>query len=148
LEKVKELLESVKNNSRFLGLIKTKLNSDSLEKFISDKSASEVIKVIKRFEYDNSTGSEKETRTKKMRKHYGLGENATLIDDQIDEFCYKVAVGEINESLININEQSPNNTSNPENNILKYIGIGALILMPLGLALILLIRKRSRIEEE
>jgi Fe2+ transport system protein B len=149
VEKVKELLESVKDNSQFLNSIKTKLNSDSLEKFISDKAASEVIKFTKRFEYDNSTGSEKETRTKKMRKHYGLGKNATLSDDQINEYCYEVAIGKIIESSINENEKESENTTNPENNILKYAGIGALILIPFGLALIfLLIRKRKRIEEE
>jgi hypothetical protein len=140
VEKVKHLLESVKDSSQFLDSIKTKQNSDSLEKFISDKSASEVITVIKRFEFDNLSQFDKEIKIKKIRKYYDLGENSALTDSQINEYCYKIATGQIKE-----NEQNPSNTTNPENNILKYLGIGVLVLIPLGLLLAFLLRKRKNL---
>jgi N-glycosidase YbiA len=139
VEKVKQLLESVKGNSQFLGLIKTKQSSDNLEKLVSDKSASQVITIIKRFEFDNLSQLDKEIKIKKMREYYDLGENGILTDSQIDEYCYKVAVGQIDE-----NKQDPNNTINPENSILKYLGISALILIPLGLLLAFFARKRKK----
>ena len=128
----------MKNNSQFLNLIKTKQNSDSLEKFISDKAASEVITVVKRFEYDNLSQLDKEIKVKRMRKHYSLEENDILTDSQINEYCYKVAIGQINES------EQDQNTINPENNILKYFGIGVLTLITLGLLLAFFIRKRKK----
>lgn len=135
---VSNLLETVKNNSNFLNLIKNQQNSDSLKKFISDKTPSEVITVIKRFEYDNLSQLDKEIKIKRMREYYKLGENDVLADKLINEYCYKVAVGQINEN--ENNEQSPN----PENNILKHLSIGALTLIPLGFLLAFFIRKRKK----
>lgn len=135
---VRNLLETVKNNSNFLNLIKNQQNSDSLEKFISNKVASEVITIVKRFEYDHLSQLDKEIKVKRMREHYSLGENDILTDSQINEYCYKLAIGQINE-----NEQDQN-TINPKNNILKYFGIGVLTLITLGLLLAFFIRKRKK----
>jgi len=128
----------VKNNSEFLNLIKNN-NSDSLKNFVLDKKPSEVITIIKRFEFDNLSQLDKEIKIKKIREHYSLGENDALADSQINEYCYRLAIGQIKE-----NEQDPNNTINPENNILKYLGISALILIPLGLLLVFFVRKRKK----
>jgi len=67
-----------------------------------------------------------------------LGENNNLTDDQISEYCYRVAVGQIKE------DERDQNTIDPKHNILKYLGIGALILIPFGLLLSFFIRKKKK----
>jgi hypothetical protein len=136
-EAVNNLLETVKNNSQFLNLIKNQQNNDSLKNFVLDKKPSEVITIIKRFEFDNLSQLDKETKIKKIKGHYNLGENGVLTDNQINEYCYRLAIGQIKE-----NEQEI--LINPENNILKYLGISALILIPLSLLLAFFVRKRKK----
>ena len=127
----------MKNNSEFLNLIKNQQNNDSLKNFVLDKKPSEVITIIKRFEFDNLSQLDKETKIKKIKGHYNLGENGVLTDSQINEYCYRLAIGQIKE-----NEQEI--LINPENNILKYLGISALILIPLSLLLAFFVRKRKK----
>ncbi|CAG8770367.1 6874_t:CDS:1, partial [Cetraspora pellucida] len=74
----------------------------------------------------------------KIRKHYSLEKNADLTDSQINDYLYKVAVGEINESSIKLDNNS--GQINPqENTILKILSIGALILVG-GALFVLVIR--------
>src|SRR5439155_24724362 len=110
---------------------------DSLKNFVLDKKPSEVITIIKRFEFDNLSQLDKEIKIKKVREHYSLGENDALTDSEINEYCYRLAIGQIKE-----NEQEI--LINRENNILKYLGISALILILLSFFLAFFVRKRKK----
>ncbi|CAG8813994.1 9530_t:CDS:2, partial [Racocetra persica] len=137
-EGVKNLLESVKDNNNFLTEISSKHSTSDLNNLIANKSPQEVITIIKRFEYDQLNADDKKNKDAKIRKHYSLEKNADLTDSQINDYLYKVAVGEINESSIKLDNNS--GQINPqENTILKIVSIGALILVG-GALFILVIR--------
>jgi hypothetical protein len=133
----------VKDNNNFLTEIASKYSAPDLNNLIANKSPQEVITIIKRFEYDQLSPQEREIKDKKIKKHYSLEENAVLTDDQINEFCYKVAVGEINENSIKLENNNSEQIKPKENNILKIVGICAFIVAG-GILLVLLIRKRKK----
>jgi hypothetical protein len=137
---VKTLLESVKENNDFLTQITFKYSTPGLNGLIADKSPQEVITIIKRFEYDQLNSEDKEKKNRKIRKHYSLKENAELTNDKIDDYLYKVAIGEIIESSIS----EPTKPQN--NNVAKKIGISLLVLVVAGsfLFILFVIRKRKK----
>jgi len=77
-EKVEELLNSVKDNEEFL-----QQHPD-----LTSKSPKEAIIAIKRFEYDKDN---------KIRQYYNLKEDVTLTEEQINEYLYLEAVGQLQE---------------------------------------------------
>jgi len=84
-----------------------------------DKSPQEIIITIKRFEYDQEKEKEKE---KKIRAYYHLNSNETLTDNQISEYLYREAIGNIT---------SPTENPHQENNgllIPLILGGGLLVL--------------------
>ncbi|KLL03158.1 MAG: hypothetical protein MRERV_50c003 [Mycoplasmataceae bacterium RV_VA103A] len=137
-EGVKNLLESVKINNNFLTEISSKHSTPDLNNLITNKSPQEVITIIKRFEYDQLNADDKKNKDAKIRKHYSLKKDEVLTDSQINEYLYKVAVGEIVESSIKLDDNS--GQINPqESTILKIVKISALILV-IGALFILIIR--------
>jgi hypothetical protein len=131
----------VKDNNNFLTEIASKYSAPDLNNLIDNKSPQEVITIIKRFEYDQLSPQEKEIKDKKIKKHYSLVENAVLTDSQINDYLYKMAIGEIDENKLENNNSEQ--IKPKENNILKIAGICAFIIVGSGL-LVLLIRKRKK----
>ncbi|CFW93095.1 protein of unknown function [endosymbiont DhMRE of Dentiscutata heterogama] len=137
-EGVRNLLENVKENNDFLTEISTQHSAPDLNSLITNKSPQEAITIIKRFEYDQLNADDKKNKDAKIRKYYSLKKDEVLTDSQINEYLYKVTVGEINESSIKLDDNS--GQINPqENTILKIVSIGALILVG-GALFVLVIR--------
>jgi len=92
------LLNSVKDNEEFL-----KQNPD-----LTSKSPKEVIIAIKRFEYD------KDNKDNKIRQYYNLKEDESLTDDQINEYLYLEAIGQLQERKEENQNQIPTKLSPKE----------------------------------
>jgi hypothetical protein len=140
-------LEIVKDNNDFLTEIKSKYLVTDLSGLITNKSPQQVIIIIKRFEYNALSVSDKEIKDKKIKSYYKqlnqLTKSRKLTEEQINGYLYKQAVGEINESSIKI-ENEQKNTKPSESNLaksVKLIGIISLILAG-STILVLFIRKK------
>ena len=151
VENVKKLVESVKDNAKFLNLIKTKLNSDGLANFFANKTPQEVITIVKRFEYENLSPGAKENKNKKIKAYYQkisqLAQDGKLTEEQINQYLYQQAIGEIDENSIQVDQDYQKNTKPSEGNLAKVgkiIGIVSLVLVG-GVLLTLFIRKRKKV---
>jgi histidine triad (HIT) family protein len=140
---VKKMLLGVKDNLAFLAEIRAKHSTDSLRTLITNKTPREVIMIVKRFEYENLNSNDKEIKNKKIKKYYNLKETSPLTDNQINEFCYRVAIGEINENSIKLDENQQKIIKPQENNLSKIVGISALVLVFFSFLLLLFIKKRK-----
>lgn len=143
-EGVKKLLVSVKDNPAFLAEVKANHSTDSLQALITNKTPREVIIIVKRFEYENLSPNDKEIKNKKMKKYYNLKETSSLTDKQINEFCYGVAIGEIDENSIKLDENQQKTIKPQKNNPTKVVVISALVLVLFSLLLVLFLKKRKK----
>jgi hypothetical protein len=105
-EKMEALINPVKDNLEFLLEINAKYQTANLSTLLSTKSPKKIIVIIKRFEYEKD-------KDKKIKEYYGLKEKNNLTDEQINEYLYKEAIGEIYNSQ---QEKQNNLTSNNQNN--------------------------------
>ncbi|CAG8810972.1 25950_t:CDS:2 [Gigaspora margarita] len=124
-ESVKKLLESVKSNNDFLTEIKSKHSITGLSDLIVNKSPQQVIIIIKKFEYNRLSVPDKESKDKKIKAYYRqlnqLAKNGKLTEEQINEYLYKQAIGEINENSIKVDANEQKNTKPPERNLAKTV---------------------------
>ncbi|CAG8475358.1 6985_t:CDS:2 [Paraglomus occultum] len=121
-ENVENLINPIKDNPEFLQEIQTKYQIEDLDTFITTKSPEEIIKIIKRFEFDNLSSSDKEDKIKKMKAYYQqlneLAKNGKLTEEQIDKYLYKEATKELESernSITNQDEQKANDSKNNMN---------------------------------
>ena len=145
---MKKLLESAKSND-FLTEIRSKHSIADLPSLIANKTPQQVIIVIKRFEYNKLSALDKEKKDKKIKAYYKqlnqLAKSGELTEEQINEYLYKQAIGEISESSIKV-ENEEKNIEPPESNLAKTVQIiGIISLILVGFVfLILFIRKRKK----
>jgi len=126
--KIEDLIEPVKHDPNFLQNLK-KNNIQNLVSLIVDKSPQEIIITIKRFEYDKEKEKEKE---KKIRTYYQLKPNEILTDEQINNYLYREAIGQIT---------SPSENPSNENKLpISLILGGGLLLIALSVIVIIRIR--------
>ena len=90
-EKIETLINPVKDNPDFLLELQTKQKVKDLNNFLATKTPKEIIILIKRFEYDKD-------KDKEIREYYNLKPNEKLTEKQINEYLYKLAIGEITAS--------------------------------------------------
>jgi hypothetical protein len=129
-EKITDLINPVKNDPNFLQSLQEH-NIQSLTALIIDKSPKEIIITVKRFEYDQ----EKE-KEKAIRAYYHLSSNDLLTDEQINDYLYKEATGQI------IASESPS----PENKLpIPLLILGGGLLTLLGVIIIIYKLSRRRI---
>ena len=88
-DKVKNLLLPLKDNSKFIKQIQAKNQAQNLTSLIANKSPQEVITIVKRFEFDNLSSSDKENKNKKIKAYYQkinkLAQDGKLTDEQINQ---------------------------------------------------------------
>ncbi|MCE8163990.1 MAG: hypothetical protein I3274_07365 [Candidatus Moeniiplasma glomeromycotorum] len=117
-EKIEVLINPVKDNPEFLQEIQTKHQSKDLNALFATKSSEEIIKIIKRFEYDNLSPKDKENKDKKIKTYYQqlnqLAKNGKLTNEQINNYLYKESVGKLKSginSIIDKGKQKENNNT-------------------------------------
>ncbi|CAI2162089.1 11690_t:CDS:10 [Funneliformis geosporum] len=99
-ENLEALIEPVKNNPDFLQQLQAK-QIPSLTALIVDQSPQEIIITVKRFKYDQ----EKE-KEKKIRAYYHLKPSEVLTDNQINNYLYREAIGQITAPTENLHPES------------------------------------------
>ena len=138
------MIESVKDDNDFLTEINSKHSAPDLNNLFANKSSREVITIVERFKYDKLNANDKKAKDKKIKKHYNLKETDNLTDNQINEFCYKVATGEIDENSIKTDERGQGKPPQ-EGNILKIVGIGSLVLFGIAFFILFLKSRRKKV---
>ena len=124
------LISRVKDNKEFL-----QKNPN-----LFSKSPKEVIIAVKRFEFDKKGDRSKKNE---IRQYYHLKENETLIDEQINEYLYKKAIGEITSQ--SLQQNNPTNDNKKDNKIMvTSLIIGGGMIFGVGLILVVVIRKRKK----
>ncbi|MCE8163659.1 MAG: hypothetical protein I3274_05620, partial [Candidatus Moeniiplasma glomeromycotorum] len=147
-DKVEKLLSSVKNNPKFTNLIKEKYRTQDLNTFLTNKTPKEIIILIKRFEYNNLGSSDRENKNKKIRAYYQkinqLAKNGKLTEEQINNYLYKQAIGEINESSIQEGRNRQESIKPSKNNLAQTAVIVGIIFLVLAIIFFLVLFSKKK----
>ncbi|RIA79281.1 hypothetical protein C1645_841083 [Glomus cerebriforme] len=132
-EKLEVLINPVKDNPEFEKELK-KQNIEDLNSLLVNKNSKEIIILIKLFEFNKN-----KNKNKKIRQYYHLKDNQALTNEQINEYLYKEAVGELEQQQ---KEQNNHNHKNKE--WLVPVVVGGIILTILILIGCLVSRKKKK----
>ena len=130
-EKVEELLNPVKDNEEFL-----QQNPN-----LTNKSPKEIIIATKRFEYDKATN--KESKENEIRQYYNLKEDELLTEEQINEYLYLEAIGQLQE------KQAENTLSgqpaNEDSALTALIVVIVWVVIVLSMFLMVRVRRKKQL---
>ena len=97
-EKIDSLINPVKDNPDFLQKLKEN-NIENINSLIINKSPQEIIITVKRFQYDKD-------KDKQIRTYHHLNSNEVLTDEQINNYLYLEAIGQITSSTENPSKEN------------------------------------------
>ncbi|CAG8617662.1 10594_t:CDS:2 [Ambispora leptoticha] len=115
-EKIEALINPIKDNPEFLQEVQTKYQVEDLSSLLANKTPKEVIIIVKRFEYENLSLRDKETKDKEIETYYQklnqLAKNGKLTEKQINEYLCLEATNRLEKNLISNNKSGTRKDSN------------------------------------